>query len=167
MRHGVRIGVDVGSVRVGVAACDPAGVLATPVGTFRRSGDAADIRAVAELAAERAAIEVVVGLPLSMDGTEQAAAEAARAWANELRRLGPGLAVRLVDERLTTVDAHRAMRESGLRARDRREIVDQQAAVLILQAALDSERVSGRPAGVVLGARKPRHTKERQRKAPE
>ncbi|WP_183319574.1 Holliday junction resolvase RuvX [Flexivirga oryzae] len=158
MRQGVRVGVDVGSVRVGVASCDPDGLLATPVGTFRRAGDESDIQAVADLAADRAAVEVVVGLPLSLDGHEHAAAEAARGWATALRRRAPGLPVRLVDERLTTVAAHRAMRESGLRERGRREIVDQQAAVLILQAALDAERVSGQPSGELLGGRKPRHS---------
>lgn len=158
MRPGVRIGVDVGSVRVGVASCDEGGVLATPVGTFRRSGDESDIQQVAELAADRCAIEVVVGLPLSLDGREHAAAEAARGWAKGLRRRSPTLPVRLVDERMTTVDAHRAMRDSGVRERGRREIVDQQAAVLILQTALDSERVSGKPSGELLGGRKPRHT---------
>ena len=155
----MRIGVDVGSVRVGVASCDPDGVLATPVGTFRRSGDAGDIQQVADLAAERAAFEVVVGLPLALDGAEHAAATTARAWASALRRRNPVVPVRLVDERLTTVDAHRALRESGLRERGRREIVDQQAAVLILQAALDAERVSGQPSGELLGGRKPRHPK--------
>lgn len=157
MRPGTRIGVDVGSVRVGVAVCDPDGVLATPLRTLRRAGDESDIQEVADLAAERDAIEVVVGLPLSLDGTERAAAEAARGWAKALRRRTPGLAVRLVDERMTTVDAHRAMRASGLRERQRRDVVDQQAAVLILQAALDAERVSGQPAGELVGGRKPRH----------
>lgn len=161
MRHGVRIGVEVGSVRVSVAACDPDGVLATPVRTLRRAGDESDIQEVAELSADRAAIEVVVGLPLSLDGREHAAAEVARGWAKALRRRAPGLAVRLVDERMTTVDAHRAMQASGLRSRQRREVVDQQAAVLILQAALDAERVSGQPAGELVGGRKPRHSRSR------
>ena len=163
----MRIGVDVGSVRVGVAACDADGTLATPVDTFRRSGDESDIQAVAELATGRAALEVVVGLPLSLDGREHAAAQAARGWAVALRRRSPGLPVRLVDERLTTVAAHRAMRESGLRERGRREIVDQQAAVLILQAALDAERVSGQPSGELLGGRKPRHSSRTARRGVE
>lgn len=157
MRPGIRIGVDVGSVRVGVAVCDPDGVLATPLRTLRRAGDESDIQELADLAAEHGAIEVVVGLPLSLDGTERAAAEAARGWAMTLRRRAPSLAVRLVDERMTTVDAHRAMRASGLGGRQRRDLVDQQAAVLILQAALDAERVSGQSAGELVGGRKPRH----------
>ncbi|MFC6707370.1 Holliday junction resolvase RuvX [Flexivirga alba] len=146
-----------GSVRVGVAVCDPDGVLATPWGTLRRAGDESDIQEVADLAAERGAAEVVVGLPLSLDGTERAAAEAARGWAKTLRRRAPNLVVRLVDERMTTIDAHRAMRASGLSERGRRDLVDQQAAVLILQVALDAERVSGQPAGMIVGGRKPRH----------
>lgn len=162
MRPGVRIGVDVGSVRVGVAVCDPDGVLATPLQTLRRKGDESDIQEVADLAAERAAIEVVVGLPLSLDGSERAAAESARGWAKALQRRSPRLAIRLVDERMTTVDAHRAMRASGLRERQRRDIVDQQAAVVILQSALDSERVSGQPSGELLGGRKPRHSSRNQ-----
>lgn len=157
MRPGARIGVDVGSVRVGVAVCDPDGVLATPLQTLRRAGDESDIQQVVDLAAERRAIEVVVGLPLSLDGAERAAAETARGWAKALRRRAPGLPVRLVDERMTTVDAHRAMQASGLRERQRRDLVDQQAAVLILQVALDAERVSGQPAGELVGGRKPRH----------
>lgn len=158
MRHGIRIGVDVGSVRVGVAVCDPDGVLATPLRTLRRAGDESDIQEIAHLAADSAAIEVVVGLPLSLDGAERAAAEVARGWSKALRRRAPGLAVRLVDERMTTVDAHRAMQASGLRERDRRDVIDQQAAVLILQAALDAERISGQPAGELVGGRKPRHS---------
>lgn len=161
MRQGIRIGVDVGSVRVGVAVCDPGGAIATPLCTVRRAGDDSDIQQVAELAAERDAIEVVVGLPLSLDGTERAAAEVARSWAKGLRRRAPGMPVRMIDERLTTVDAHRAMRASGLRERDRRDVVDQQAAVLILQVALDAERVSGQPSGELVGGRKPRHSSRR------
>ncbi|WP_446663409.1 Holliday junction resolvase RuvX [Flexivirga sp. B27] len=166
MRQGIRIGVDVGSVRVGVAVCDPGGAVATPLDTLRRAGDESDIQQLADLAAERSAIEVVVGLPLSLDGTERAAAEAARGWAKALRRRAPRLPVRLIDERMTTVDAHRAMRASGLHERQRREVVDQQAAVLILQAALDAERVSGQPAGELVGGRKPRHSRTDSERRP-
>lgn len=166
MRQGIRIGVDVGSVRVGVAVCDPGGAIATPLDTLRRAGDESDIQQLADLAAERSAIEVVVGLPLSLDGTERAAADAARGWAKALRRRAPRLPVRLIDERMTTLDAHRAMRASGLRERQRREVVDQQAAVLILQAALDAERVSGQPAGELVGGRKPRHSRTDSERRP-
>ncbi|NNG41272.1 Holliday junction resolvase RuvX [Flexivirga sp. ID2601S] len=156
MRRGVRLGVDVGSVRVGVASCDPDGLIATPLETVPRVKDGSDVSRVAELAAEHHAIEVIVGLPRSLDGAERAAAEGARAWAKALRRHTPALPVRLVDERMTTVDAHRALDATGVSHRDRRAIIDQQAAVLILQVALDSERVSGKLAGEAVGGRKPR-----------
>ncbi len=153
MRSGVRLGVDVGRVRVGVAVCDPDGTIATPLATVGHQ----DVQRVADEAREREAIEVVVGLPLGLDGSEGAAAQSARAWAKALRARVGTVPVRLVDERLTTVDAHRAMREAGRRERTTRSVIDQQAAVLILQVALDSERNSGKPAGELVGGRKPRH----------
>ncbi|AKU16706.1 Holliday junction resolvase RuvX [Luteipulveratus mongoliensis] len=162
MRHGVRLGVDVGSVRVGLAACDAEGVLATPVATVpRRPSDRSDVVAIAQEAREREAIEIVVGLPRSLSGDEGAAAQAAREWAKALQAELSGVPIRLVDERLTTVDAHRALRESGVSGRDQRSRVDQQAAVLILQVALDSERRSGQPSGELLGGRKPRARRAR------
>lgn len=158
MRHGIRLGVDVGSVRVGLAVCDPDGLLATPVDTLRRDSDGnSDVQQVAQQAAERDAIEVVVGLPRSLDGHEGAAAQVARDWARLLQSVAPGLPIRLVDERLTTVASHRLLREAEISTRHSRSFVDQQAAVMILQAALDGERSSGAPAGQLLGARKPRH----------
>lgn len=162
MRRGVRIGVDVGSVRVGIAISDPDGLLATPETTLPRdAGGRTDVAAVADLAGERLAVEVVVGLPRSLDGGERAAAQAARSWARELtavlqRRSSP-LTVRMVDERLTTVDAHRAMSEAGISTRRRKNVIDSQAAAMILQVALDRERTTGMPPGESVGGRKPRH----------
>lgn len=162
MREGVRLGVDVGSVRVGLAASDADGVLATPVATLvRQPAREGDLDAVVQEARDRSAIEVVVGLPRTLSGAEGQAAEAARAWAKALRTRLPDIPIRLVDERLTTVDAHRALRESGVGGREQRSRVDQQAAVLILQVALDSERRSGPPAGELLGGRKPRARRAR------
>lgn len=163
-RHGVRLGVDVGSVRVGVAHCDPRGVLATPVRTVARTstGDPhaedVDVREVMTMAREEAVIEVVVGLPLTLAGTEGPAAQAARKYAHVLAQGLVPVSVRLVDERLTTVDAHRALRENGVAGSRARSVVDQMAAVLILQSALDQERGSGRPPGEPVGGkrRKPR-----------
>lgn len=153
MRPGVRLGVDVGSVRVGVARSDPSGLLATPVETVARVPAAqptatdADVLRVVEIVRELDAVEVVVGLPRTLAGGEGPAAAAARQYAAVLARsIGP-VSVRLVDERLTTVDAHRALRESGVAGRRQRTVVDQVAAVLILQSALDEERGSGRPPG--------------------
>ncbi len=137
----MRLGVDVGTVRVGVASCDPAGLIATPVATLRRgSGDLAEL---ARLAAERQAVEVVVGLPRTLAGREGRAADAAVAFAQRLAdRLG-STPVRLVDERLSTVGAQRDLRASGRDSRQGRSVVDQAAAVIILQTALDEERATG------------------------
>src|SRR5699024_8240173 len=113
MRPGVRLGVDVGSVRVGVASCDPDGVLATPVETVPRDEESGgDLRRVLELLEDLGAVEVVVGLPRSLDGTEGPAAEGVRRWAKRLLATMKSASfgntpIRLVDERLTTVDAHR------------------------------------------------------------
>ncbi len=147
MRSGARLGVDVGEVRIGVATCDPSGLIATPVETVSRGrGDLARLRA---LAAEHDAVEVVVGLPRSLSGGEGPAAAKARAFASSLADLlaGDGRSVRLCDERLSTVSAEATLRERGRKGKKRRAVVDQAAAVVILQNALDTERSTGRPAG--------------------
>lgn len=142
------MGVDVGSVRVGVAACDPAGLIATPVRTLRRGRG--DLDALAELVAERAAVEVVVGLPTTLAGRRGAAAEAAEAYAERLAARVE-CPVRLVDERFSTVGAQRDLRASGVDTRRGRTVVDQAAAVIILQSALDAERATGTAPGRVVG----------------
>ena len=149
MRPGRRLGVDVGAVRVGVALCDPDGLLATPVETVP-AGDA-DVVRIAELAAEYEIVEAVLGLPRSLSGNEGPAAAKARAFADLLVGKIRPIPVRLVDERLTTVTATRGLRESGVRGRKSRAGVDQAAAVVILQNALDAERASGRPPGTLVG----------------
>ena len=136
--------VDAGSVRVGVAVSDPAGVLATPVTVLRRDARGGrDLDELAALVAEREAMEVLVGLPRSLSGADGPAAVTARAYAGQLAaRIAP-VGVRLVDERLTTVEAARGLRAAGVRSRAARGIVDAAAAVVILQHALDSERATG------------------------
>ena len=138
---GVRIGVDVGTVRVGVAASDPDGVLATPLATLARDprGDA-DLTRLAALVADRAAVEVVVGLPTSLSGRPGPAARAARDYATLLAERIHPVPVRLSDERLTTVAATRRLAEAGTRGRKGRSVVDRSAAVLILQGWLDGAR---------------------------
>jgi putative holliday junction resolvase len=150
VRRGVRLGVDVGSVRIGVARCDPDGILATPVETVDRRGRGAGLPRITQLVEECGALEVVIGLPTGLAGTEGPAAATARGYAQAVAGAVNPVPVRLVDERFTTVQAHRSLREAGVGGRRRRGVVDQAAAVLILQAALDAERASGRPAGSVV-----------------
>jgi putative holliday junction resolvase len=155
VRGGVRLGVDVGSVRVGVAHSDPDGLLATPLVTLRRGRT--DLADLAALAAEHGAVEVVVGLPRTLADREGKAAQAARSYARRLaERLGPSVAVRLVDERLSTVSAQRDLRANGIDTRKGRKVIDQAAAVIILQGALDAERTAGRAPGQILGVAKDR-----------
>ena len=157
MRAGIRLGVDVGSVRVGLAASDPGGILATPVETIERDlQSGADQDVIAAVVLERGVLEVVVGLPRSLSGGEGPAAQGVRAYAATLAARIVPTPVRLVDERLTTIDAHRTLRDSGLAGRAQRAVVDQAAAVLILQTALDAEKSSGLPPGELVGGRKPR-----------
>lgn len=131
---GVLVAVDVGTVRVGVAASDPHRILASPVETVPAPG----LDRVAELVREREAVGVVVGLPTSMSGASaSASADMARAYAAELAPLVAPVPVELVDERLTTVTATAALRASGKRGRAARAVVDQAAAVALLQGVLD------------------------------
>jgi putative Holliday junction resolvase len=148
MRTGVRLAVDVGSVRVGVAACDALGTLATPVAVLKRDArNQTDLDALAALVGERDAVEVVVGLPRGLSGKDGAAAAAARAYAADLGgRIHP-IAVRLVDERLSTVSANRGLQSAGIKAKAARAMIDAAAAVVILQHALDTERATGLPPG--------------------
>lgn len=153
------MGVDVGSVRVGIALSDPDGILAHPLTTLGPE----DAPAVGRLVAEHDVACVYVGLPRTLRGDEGPAAQAARGYAQALASRVTPVPVRLVDERLTTVAAHRQLGASGVRERGRRSVVDQAAAVLILQGALDLESSSGRPAGeLVPHGRKPRHGRHRK-----
>lgn len=130
---GVVVAVDVGTVRVGVAASDPHRILASPVETVTAPG----LQRVAEIVTERSAVLVVVGLPTSLSGVaESASADMARHWAAELEHLVP-VPVELVDERLTTVTATQALRSSGKKGKQVRAVVDQAAAVALLQGVLD------------------------------
>ena len=151
MRHGTRVGIDPGDARIGVARSDPSGFLATPVETVRRGkGDLARLRRiVADLEEETTVLEVVVGLPRSLGGGEGPAAAKVREFAAQLAERVP-VPVRLVDERLSTVSAEAMLRDQGRKGSKRRAVVDQAAAVVILQHALDTERASGKPPGEIL-----------------
>lgn len=155
MRSGVRLGVDVGKARVGLARSDLHGMLATPIETVPRTlpeGEVAassDVLRIAEVQRELDAIEVIVGLPLALSGAETASTADARHFATALQLALP-VPVRLVDERLSTVSAQSALRSSGKKAKSHRPVIDQVAAVIILQHALDSERGMGTPPGTTL-----------------
>jgi putative Holliday junction resolvase len=144
----VRLGVDVGDARIGVARSDPDAMVVTPVETV--AAGSGSVARLATLAAEHGAVEVVVGLPRSLSGREGPAAAKVRAYAARLAAAVAPLPVRLFDERLSTVSAERTLRDRGMvgrRGRGRRAVVDQQAAVVILQAALDTERMQGTAPG--------------------
>ncbi|WBQ08030.1 Holliday junction resolvase RuvX [Kribbella sp. CA-293567] len=149
MRRGVRVALDVGDARIGVASSDPHGILATPVETVKAGAGA--LERIAGLVAELEAFEVVIGLPRSLSGGEGPAAVKIRTTAAQLdellRKVSSTVELRLVDERFTTVTAERMLRERGKKGSKRRAVVDQAAAVVILQHALDFERETGNPPG--------------------
>jgi len=151
VRRGVRIGVDVGDVRIGVARSDPSGLIATPVETVARGRG--DLARLAAIAAEEDAVEVVVGLPRSLSGGEGPAAAKVRAFAAEVAAALAPVPVRLCDERLSTVTAESVLRGQGRKGQKRRAVVDQAAAVVILQNALDSERGTGVAPGELVPTR--------------
>ena len=138
---GVWIGVDVGTVRVGVARSDPSGILASPVATLARDAvDNRDLDELTALVAESGAVGVIVGLPVTLKGRESESAAMARSYAELLaQRIAP-IPVRHVDERLTTVSAQRKLRSGGVRgSKNTRAVIDQAAAVELLQGWLDTQ----------------------------
>ncbi len=136
-RVGRRLGIDVGSVRVGVALSDPYGLLATPLVTLPRDRGAADQRRIADLVREHEVVEVVVGLPLHLSGAQSAASKEASAYSDAVATLIEPVPIRLVDERLSTRAASAALAARGLDSRAQRSAVDQTAAAIILQSWLD------------------------------
>ena len=143
MITGVRIALDVGSVRIGVAKCDAEGLLATPLITIPAGPNAGN--QVLALVQEHQAICVYVGKPISLAGKNTASTQAAIDFAEEITKLlkDSNTQVRLIDERLSTVSAQRGMQEAGRNVKQSRDAIDQAAAVVILEHALASERGSG------------------------
>ena len=134
------VGVDLGSRRIGIAVSDPGGTIASPDRVIQRTGDRArDHRAIADVVREWDALRVVVGLPLSLDGSMGPAAQAAQAEAVELAEV-VGVPVDVYDERLTTVTAERSLMEMNMKAEARRRVVDKVAAAVLLQSWLDRQR---------------------------
>lgn len=164
MRAGTRLGVDVGKARVGIARSDPHAMLATPVETIARdlSGDA-DIGRIIEIVAEVGAVEVVVGLPLNLRGEYTPSTDDAEAFGDRLAVAlrEQGVPVRFVDERLSTVSAQGQLRQAGRKTKQSRAVIDQAAAVVILQHAIDTERSRGSAPGRLAPAGSPERGDER------
>ncbi|HET6776633.1 MAG TPA: Holliday junction resolvase RuvX [Actinomycetota bacterium] len=129
------LGLDLGDVRIGVAISDPGRHVAVPMGTVH-TGAPADLKAIAKLVREHEVTQVVVGHPLKMSGAPGTRAHHAEEFVAALRQVLP-VPVVLQDERLSTVQADRALREAGAGGRDRRRAVDRSAAAVILQSYLD------------------------------
>ncbi|HVQ86835.1 MAG TPA: Holliday junction resolvase RuvX [Actinomycetes bacterium] len=146
---GVWLGIDPGAVRIGVAVSDPGASIAVPVETVKRGKH--DVARICTIAQEKAAVGIFVGLPRSMSGAEGQAAGVARSFAEQVARTCP-IPVRLLDERLTTVSAARGLRESGRSSRSSRAVIDQAAATVLLQAALDQMAASGSVVGELVPA---------------
>jgi putative Holliday junction resolvase len=140
VRPGVRLALDVGTVRIGVARSDASGVLAVPLDAVPAGDHAID--AVLAVLTEWEAIEVYVGLPLHMSGDEGASALMARDWARTLAER-VAVPVRLIDERLSTVQAQRALQAGGRSTRQSRSVIDSASAVMVLQSVLDTEDRTG------------------------
>ncbi len=152
LRPGVRLGVDVGTVRVGVARTDPEAILTLPVETLLRADDGSELDRLIEIVDEFSAIEIVVGLPRHLKGSEGISAKGARRYARRIAASRPRVRVCLVDERLSSNQAHHRLRESGIPERDHRPVIDQVAAQIILEQALDEERMGHHPPGILVAA---------------
>ena len=151
MRQGKRLGIDVGSVRIGLASCDADGILASPLPALKRSSDnEVLIVEIKNLVAELEIIEVVIGDPISMSGNITSSTSDARQLASEIAA-AIIVPVRLVDERLTTVSAQAKLRQSGKDTREAKTLIDSASAVEILEHALTTERSTGNAPGVLAG----------------
>jgi len=131
------LGLDVGTVTIGIAISDPLGMFAQPVRTLRRTGRKADVAELVELVREREVDRIVVGLPLRTDATEGDSAREARRMAEALEAALEGVTIVLQDERFSTAEAERVLIQAKVRRKKRKQVIDQIAAVLILQSYLD------------------------------
>jgi putative Holliday junction resolvase len=147
MEKGPRLAIDVGSVRIGLAICDPDGILSSPLPALGRSSELLDtLKIVSELVNQNSVIEVYVGDPISLSGGQSASTKDAREFADKLAAL-ISVPIRLVDERLTTVTASAKLRISGKDAKKSKSLIDSASAVEILEQALATIRVSGKAPG--------------------
>jgi putative Holliday junction resolvase len=138
------VALDPGTVRIGVAVSDIDGILASP----RPALPAGDLAAVGVVVGEVDPVEIIVGLPMGLGGTEGQAAQRAREFAGQVAA-ATSIPVRLVDERLSTVQAQRGLHDQGRSVRQSRDMIDSASAAVVLQHALDAERTAGQPPGEV------------------
>lgn len=155
--YGARLGVDVGRARVGLAATDPAGILATPVDTLKRDARyLSDLHRIVEEATERNAVRVYVGDPINLRGKKTASTDDAHLFARQLAELLETAElptqVRLIDERLSTVSASQKLHQAGVSSRNQRSVIDQLAAVAILEHAMMLENNTGAETGILVAA---------------
>ncbi len=149
MRKGKRLAIDVGAVRIGLASCDPDGILSSPLTAIPRAASNTEtVQAIAKLVSELAVIEVLVGDPISLSGNTTSSTRDARELAAEIAS-AISVPVRLVDERLTTVSAQAKLRQSGIDSREAKSLIDSASAVEILEQALNTERSTGKPPGIL------------------
>jgi putative Holliday junction resolvase len=149
MRKGKRLAIDVGSVRIGLATCDPDGILSSPIAALSRSESSSEsVQAIVNLVSELNVIEVLVGDPISLSGSTTSSTRDARQLAAEIAS-AISVPVRLVDERLTTVSAQAKLRQTGFNSRDAKHLIDSASAVEILEQALNTERSTGKAPGVL------------------
>lgn len=153
--YGSRLGVDVGRARVGLAATDPAGILATPVDTLKRDAEyLSDLHRIVAEATERNAVRVYVGDPINLRGKKTASTDDAHLFARQLAQLLDAAElstqVRLIDERLSTVSASQKLHQAGVSSRNQRSVIDQLAAVAILEHAMMLENNTGANTGILV-----------------
>lgn len=133
------LAVDYGDVRTGLAVSDPTETLASPVASVTQRDPARLAQEIAAVVSARSVEKIVVGLPRNMDGSQGFRAEKCRAFA-QLLETAAGIPVELQDERLTTVSAHQALNQTNTRGKKRKAVIDQVAAVMILQDYLDAQK---------------------------
>lgn len=163
VQRGARLAIDVGMARVGVAISDPDGILASPVDTFKRDKSVGyaiggkipavlptDIAAIAEVIEERFVVVVYIGLPQQLSGAKGQSVNMALTYAHLLSKVSPDVEIRMIDERLTSVSAHQALHASGRSSKNHRSVIDQVAAVIMLETAMETEKRQGNRAGTPL-----------------
>ncbi len=133
------LAIDYGASRIGLAVSDPLGIIASPVGTIKSVGMRGDVDALAQKAKELGADKIILGLPINMDGSEGVRAEISRKLAAVLQKVS-GISVELVDERLSTVSAERALDEANVRWNKRKQVVDTISAQIILGTYLEKQK---------------------------